>query len=486
MDKMIRTLGALTIAVALLTSFTACSNEDLLDNNAEQAQTQHILVTAGANIDNNAATRSAVVKDGSTRALTFTAGDRLYISTAISYSPHTVLAGYMTIAGTPASGATNATFSASYASDGTGDLKVYECQDDGTYVVVNHTFASEDVFSECTDIVRAMLVHKDAKNFVINGYNFNYASTIAPTVDELMTQCLPVSGDFYGGNFQLSAGEGRGICPILNCTVTGLEANATYAVVPGVEFSEWEYDPVGVVKTDADGKAVFACTICGDEMEEKNYAIRFCNLNAPYTWKRVSLGSKLLSSKVYNVTRVADDDVASGFTFPTITGASFSSVDRYFNYIINGNAGALNFTLSETSKNVGITMRNYSAASVTLSGLNVTIDTNSSYLNFEENGKDVTLTIDGDNTITLNNTQDCVWVAGNLKLSGNGTLTVHSQNNCFCGMYAYNYSYDNNSNSTTDVLDLSSQLAAPGHTVTRSARTGDSYSGYTWVYKVTD
>ena len=80
MDKMIRILGALTIAVTLLTGFSACSNEDMLDKTVEP---QNIQVTVGAGFD-DATTRSAIVDDNGNRKLTFTEGDRLFITATIT------------------------------------------------------------------------------------------------------------------------------------------------------------------------------------------------------------------------------------------------------------------------------------------------------------------------------------------------------------------------------------------------------------------
>ena len=79
-----------------------------------------------------------------------------------------------------------------------------------------------------------------------------------------------------------------------------------------------------------------------------------------------------------------------------------------------------------------------------------------------------------------------------LKLSGNGTLTVTSQSREYCGLVGNtNYTDSNNACDTITSIDVSDKLAAPGHTVIRSARTdgpdedGDTYTDYyTWTYTV--
>lgn len=76
-----------------------------------------------------------------------------------------------------------------------------------------------------------------------------------------------------------------------------------------------------------------------------------------------------------------------------------------------------------------------------------------------------------------------------IKLKGNGTLTVTSGNHDYCGIFASNYkpandnAIDNYWNTTTEI-DVTAQLAAVGHTVTRSARIDNADGTYTWKYTV--
>lgn len=67
-------------------------------------------------------------------------------------------------------------------------------------------------------------------------------------------------------------------------------------------------------------------------------------------------------------------------------------------------------------------------------------------------------------------------ITSDLKLSGNGTLTVTTNSTTFYGLIANNYGWSG----TPDA----SALAAPGHIVTRSAMTDNGDGTYTWTYTV--
>jgi hypothetical protein len=143
--------------------------------------------------------------------------------------------------------------------------------------------------------------------------------------------------------------------------------------------------------------------------------------------------------------------------------------------------------MAGTSRGVGFNMQNYTSATVTLSNLDAKFD--NTFLGGEN---DITIVLDGNSTITVRDGGACIFVAynvyderySNLKLKGNGTLTVTVGNDySYCGLYGYNYNEENNNNSTTTELNVTQQLAAEGFTVTRSARS-ESGGKYTWTYTV--
>ena len=121
---------------------------------------------------------------------------------------------------------------------------------------------------------------------------------------------------------------------------------------------------------------------------------------------------------------------------------------------------------------------------------------------FINSADDILVNLIGTNSI--NSYDDCIVASGgSIKLSCTGTsatLTVTSAYDTYCGIYGANYTPSDDStdptanmNGTTTQLDVTAQLAAPGFTVTRSARVdgpdADSDGNpdyYTWTYTVED
>ena len=162
---------------------------------------------------------------------------------------------------------------------------------------------------------------------------------------------------------------------------------------------------------------------------------------------------------------------------PEVSGTSVqpNSYNRYD--IANPN----DITISGTSVDYRFEFSN--AGTITFDNLTASHTNN----RFIYSSKDLTVNISGENNITCNYPQ-CIYVGGNLKLTGNGTLTVTATSDTRCGiMGGGNYSYNNNQNAKTSELDVTSQLALDPEktTVVRSARTSNSDGTYTWTYTVT-
>ena len=96
----------------------------------------------------------------------------------------------------------------------------------------------------------------------------------------------------------------------------------------------------------------------------------------------------------------------------------------------------------------------------------------------------VTLDLYGANSISCQDNDRCVCSLQDLKLQGNGTLTVTSNDAANCGLYGSNYTSSDNHHEITTALDVSSLLAANGYKVTRSARTDNHDGSYSWTYTV--
>jgi hypothetical protein len=202
-----------------------------------------------------------------------------------------------------------------------------------------------------------------------------------------------------------------------------------------------------------------------------------------YTGTKAAPAAGFKKGKYYYSTSATALTYQYTIQYPTITWTTPSTgIESDFGLYRFG-SGNFDFTLSGTSSSVLFNMGIFAAANGTirLNGLTATYDD----LNYIYNRGDLTLDITGDNTITCGNFPNCIVTEGNLKLSGNGTLTVTANYVEYCGLVDdNNYRPSNNSYNTTTELDVSALLAAPGYTVTRSARTTNVGGTYTWTYTV--
>ena len=140
-------------------------------------------------------------------------------------------------------------------------------------------------------------------------------------------------------------------------------------------------------------------------------------------------------------------------------------------------------TISGTSRGYYIDLGN--PTTVTLNNLDAILK-GYEFLSGMNSSAAYSYTITGTNTIRTDYNYAIYADYNNatIKLQGNGTLTVTSSNADYCGIIASNYRESNNSHGTTTEVDVSTQLAATGCTVKRSARTDNSDGTYTWTYTV--
>ena len=410
-------LGWLVGAAALL--FAGCSSEDdtiaggptTTEPTAQTAATIHVTVGAGIS-DGEATTRSTVVKDGSTRTLQFSAGDKLYVWRELAGDETKYLAGELTMKdGSPTDGGTQASFE--------GELTVY----DGTGAPASCDFQGGNPLAGATaTLLHAGMKETDAEggDYSIDGatkaLTFADATGVAATVEELMTKGLVVSGlyDAENDRFPLSATQ-----PIVNCTIAGLEAGRKYKV-------DYIYGATaamgGGTKTLAasmmatDGTLTFAFIA---ETGDMFHGIRLTN-----TWgdvydvmEDVSLGHKSFTSKVYNATRTA-------VHVPQTIDLSTSSY-----YITARNGDVLTGTLSN-----GYHVEIVDGATVTLRGVTIS---NTPYPIFCR--ANAVIVLEGDNTLTAIRTGIQTWAdyregdaVPTLEIKGTGSLNVTAEGSGQC------------------------------------------------------
>ena len=282
----------------MILMLAACTKEFSIT--VEPRQPIHVTVGAGIG-DANPQTRSQVEKDGNTRTLKFTEGDKLYIEGNID-ATH-LMAGELTL--TSGSGTTSATFS--------GDLTVWVTSGDGFYSKDNSydLINKENPMLEYgSNPVTATLLQKDAMQYVISppglagpmrNVNYEYCIVEGQTdnVSKLMETGIYVRGTYNSTteSFSLACED-----PIFNCnfTTNGLAANTSYyvTIVKDGSYTSYQHQ----VSSDANGYVHFACTtgLSGSGDWSIQLSTVYYVLVSDKPFER-PIGNKTLGAKVYNV-----------------------------------------------------------------------------------------------------------------------------------------------------------------------------------------
>lgn len=153
-------------------------------------------------------------------------------------------------------------------------------------------------------------------------------------------------------------------------------------------------------------------------------------------------------------------------TRPSITPDVTANGMRQFNL----SGGDLAYTISGTSLNYNFNVGDYTTCSLLLSGLNADYRSDDGVpLISTTCDKDLTLILDGDNAITCTYAGTCINVGqANLKIIGNGTLTVETNNPDYCGLVGKNYGSANNNYTSYGEVNVSEALAGTGYIVKRT------------------
>lgn len=302
--KAVRMLFTLAVTAVLAMVSGACSSDDnLVDNGAADGATaaRGVTVTVGAGIADDAATRSAVVNGTdavtgkTTRTLTFTTGDKLYVYCKINNKNYK--AGMLSMLGEPTNDGKKATFS--------GVMTAYEKGDglNSKYYPNPYYDFGEDPLNGTT----ATLIHDGMKSYEESEEDYDYGisnkgvisfdQNSASDVETLMTKWLKVTGDYVSGSgYTLTAGA------IFNCTFTGLEAGTGYDLhlwypVGGGYYSGGTYCEF---TTDENGTA----TVAFAPVYTDNMSWEIDILKSNNTVGTISLGERAFEAgKIYNVSR---------------------------------------------------------------------------------------------------------------------------------------------------------------------------------------
>ena len=461
MKKLFSKSGWLVMAAALLTGMASCSSdEDTVQSTVEQkGSTIHVTVGAGIG---NGDTRSLVSVEGTTRTLQFTTGDRLYVYGLIPGTQYKYVAGFLNNITIDSTDPTQATFS--------GDLSVYESEGKSGVLTPSTYDGSADVLGDAS----ATLVHAntlEGEDYTINStMDIRIIQSMATNAEALMTTCLEVVGKYDNTNKDFNLAPGP-LQPIVNCTIVGAPIGDITVTYENFYNNTFETKAQKTFTRNNPGDLTFAF-FGGSNSGHK------IKIETAYGNKVLNLGTKTLNSgssyTVYPVTATWLPEVVSNSSALTPNDANVYTLSDGSKTTVSGYSGS------------NLQFQPYgSSNTIVLNG--ITADCEREYIVRFNEGSTI-IDVNG-----VNNHITCTkesWhraingVQGEIRLRGEGTLTVTSKDAYACGILATNYTTSNNSNTTTTELDVSALLAEDGYKVTRSARTGNATDGYTWTYTV--
>lgn len=519
MKKTINILGALAIAAALTTGFTACTNEDLIVNEQQQpaaeAPVYHVSIPASMGV--GAETR-AVTFGETTATSTFATSDSVFVYnvtknawahevgnanttkflhlqptaladggksctlsgdlTFCSYTPgHYVNSDYVQPVWTSVAVDATDTYKLYYkAITGNGMSFYYDCQngtqnedhpaghDDSDYSVSHYDFALAEGVTMTLSGTNTLTLD-DHVRFTNYGSMFRQrlsfskaGSSMSPASAGLRYLILTTEHNIFIDRdrlFDRSTG-GR--------TVT---TNKEMGIIGHPSLM------------DANGDVYFTLAFDNTELksgDKLTFTAEDYNGNL-YTGQKSLPASGLQNGKYYYGT--LEMVWQSQRAVPTVTASDASSVlpDLDGCFVIGNGA-----TISGSSE--GFYCYSTEEGTVTLTGDGTA--TNDNGYPFLVGTENLTVNLASDYTINTN-AGDAISSWKNLYLmttGGSHTLTVTTIDSNDCGLWCNNYKPSSNGHETTTALDVTSMLAAPGYTVTRSARTDNGDGTYTWTYTV--
>lgn len=459
MKKLTNIVCALTIAAALTTSFTACTNDDNIT--AEQhlaVKTYTISIpasfgdgqTRATSFDNSGATP--------TSTSTFATTERVYVYNS---TQHAMLTGYLS-----PSNLSNNNKNCDLTGDLTGTIAkndelwlLYNAESDGRISYTSQNGLATDVKDGAKAVVTVSatdpaLTTSDA-NFTNLQSMFRFKF-----VDEGSNPISVASLTIFNTN--------NAVCRSYDGTNGGSELGKIY-VTPSPATSDYLYVGIRFYSAAHDGNKMVFIASDGTNL---------------YRASKAEPNGGFENGKYYYNTNPIQLPNEGALQEPTITWTTPSSPVALYNSDYYGlNVDNAEISVTGTSFGYRFLLTNYDTpATIHLNNLTAT-RFEEAFINSYYNS--ITLDITGTNSIRCIDTDRCVSASQNLKLQGNGTLTVTSNNASSCGLYGgNNYNSSNNSYAITTVLDVSTQLAADGYRVVRSARTDNQDGTYTWTYTV--
>ena len=467
----IYSLAATFITAALaMGGLTACSNEDLVAEKQNATQAQTYTVSIPATIGGEADTR-AVTFDGITSTSTFSTSELVYV---YNKTKNAMLGGYLSPANLR---------NGNKVCDLNGTLTgTIEANDQLVLLYNLSTYGSADLGSNHFDY--------DNQNGVTPLDGAKAEVVVSDYSGGVLTTTATASFTNVQSMFRLKFTDGSNDISVKRLTIKSANsAIASFFRPLYAVGSQYAYgDGVMVSPASATSNYLYVA-LCINESLSNDDVLTFTvidNANHVYEGTKDAPIGGFKNGKYYYNTSAITLTQQPDLLAPTLTGTS-ATPDDYKSYNIREkNTPSNNFTIS--GKSNGYKFYIFSDGIViTLSNLDATWTGNSEFIYGASSSVATNIIVNGTNSITCPNWSQCIFTNQDLKLSGNGTLTVTSTSSDRCGLYGTNYTNDNNNHATTGECNVSSQLALdPAKTtVIRSACSGNYSAGWTWTYTVT-
>ena len=468
-------LGAAALAM------TACSSEDnIVSNDLQQyAEVKTYTVSIPATFGDGAQTRAVEFNNGTppTIATKFVENEKVYV---YNVTDDELLGGYLEAKNVSADG--------------------LSCELKGTLTGTN-TLVPDDKILLMYNLTVAVT---ESSSRHMTRFDYGYQQGTAATVIDGATSTMMVKDiDTSDGNkltfyavgddtnktqakalfanvqsmFRFQFSDGTNNINVQTLKITSKKNALVQAYYPlhGTSMGLYGYGALTVNLTSATTDYIYL-GLCFDPSKTAGDVLEFQvtdNNGAVYSCSKAAPAAGFSSGKYYYSTTAI---VLTKHVPPTITQTSSGDA------VTNINALTAGFDITMTnptgvSNCIGSNYNLGAGGTLRLNNLTATNNDPSPFFNIASND-DLTLDITGTNTITCEQTTYCLSTnSGNLKLSGNGTLTVRSQTQY--GLRGANYAYDGGA-SGFDV----DQLPASGYTVTRSTPADNGDGTYTCTYTV--
>ena len=462
MKKMTSILGALAVAAALTAGFTACTSDDNIIGDEpiteQPGAVKTYQVSIPATMPSDATTR-AVSFDGTTSTSTFASTERVYV---YNVTKDEMMGGYLQPSNITTDGKScNLTGTLSGGTIEAGnELKLLYNLTNVETDKTGNKYKNQTFYNyQEQDGTQAGVLDGAEADVTVSSYTGGVLTTTAKA------SFLPVQSMFRQRLTFKNASDETVTPTIKKLEIKSKNKRLSKCYYP-VENSDFTNDILTILlpTIDANGDIYLAMRFVGSDGTDALTFTAQDNDNNVYECTKNEPSGGFQNGKYYHgsmtltYTHKADQ--------PTITGSNVTpdnnglyAINATNDVTISGNSTGYNFRFTW-----GIT--------VTLDNLTAVYSGTNTFMYANQN---LNLVVNGTNSISCPNANYAIFSDNNLKLSGNGTLTVTAKNYKYGIFATSNYSGDGNV----------SNIAATGHTVTRSDVTNNSDGTRTWTYTVT-